>query len=491
MTGRIKLGQVTFSAVFRQGFCPVGVRSPAVRAFLFGLFIASAHAYPTLPPRPIADGIAGPADPHVGASYTNPAALGPLHGVHFWMDASPNFHLGSIQFSGKEVSGHTSIDYADFNAFIGATWDLGTDYFTVGISSIVPYADLASFGNSPAQYHSLNQNWLTYQQTFAVSGKLANRLYIGVGFNIAESWMQWRFARDTALGGSSPLCDSPTCGVGNPQATETIRLRGFGYGLGFSVGVLGRATDRLWLAASYISHFYTPGGGDEIVLTDERGTRIDGPGVVCYDSTGKTTPCVGNSRTSLYVPDILQAAARIEVNPKLELEATLRWVHWGERSQLDWTAQGGNLGQVLPSLLPPPQTRVDLGLQDTFGAELSLRLRVTEKLRLMPSLFFETSSVDASAVSAANLDAPKLDLALIAEWKPIKHLTLGAHAGATAFLMRDVDSRQSLQNTLGCVKSQYRLDACGALINGDGLPSASGRYTLFTVHLGAAVGLDY
>src|SRR5205807_6661978 len=145
-------------------------------------------------------------------------------------------------------------------------------------------------------------------------------------------------------------------------------------------------------AASYISHFFTGGGGDQVILQDERGTRVAGPGVSCADAAGQPTPCTGNARTAIYLPDIVQVAARGELTSKLDIEATLRWLHWGELSQLDWTAQGGNLGQVRADLAPPPQTRRDLGLQDSFGAELSLRLKVGEKLRLMPSLFFETSS---------------------------------------------------------------------------------------------------
>src|SRR5205807_6536661 len=120
-----------------------------------------ARAYPTLAPRPIANAIAGPADPHVGAAYENPAALGPLHGAHFWMDAGPRFHLGSIQ----QAAGATGINYTDFDAFLGATWDVGTDTFTVAISTIVPFTDLGSFGDAPARYHSMDQQWLTYQQS--------------------------------------------------------------------------------------------------------------------------------------------------------------------------------------------------------------------------------------------------------------------------------------------------------------------------------------
>ena len=121
-----------------------------------------------------------------------------------------------------------------------------------------------------------------------------------------------------------------------------------------------------------------------------------------------------------------------------------------------------------------------------------------QKLRLMPSLFFETSSVETSAVNAAAIDAPKLDLALVLEWRPVKHLVLGAHLGATAFILGDVASRYHPRDTVACVDANFDLatrfenrPACQDVINGNGLPSASGQYTLFTLHLGAALGLDY
>ena len=33
----------------------------------------------------------------------------------------------------------------------------------------------------------------------------------------------------------------------------------------------------------------------------------------------------------------------MEVTPRTEIETTLRWIHYGERAQLDLETQGGNL----------------------------------------------------------------------------------------------------------------------------------------------------
>src|SRR5690242_11271308 len=100
----------------------------------------------------------------------NPAALGPLHGVHFWMDAGPRFQLGSIQ----QTNGTTPINNTSFDAFLGATWDVGTDTFTIAVSTMVPFNDLAAFGDAPARYHSIEQQWISYQQSLSLSGKLSS-----------------------------------------------------------------------------------------------------------------------------------------------------------------------------------------------------------------------------------------------------------------------------------------------------------------------------
>jgi long-subunit fatty acid transport protein len=453
---------------------------------------ASARAYPLLAPRPVESAIAGPSDPHVAAIFYNPAALGPLRGVHFWMDGAARIHEGDID-RGYAGAGSTRINYADTDAFVGVSWDFNSDAFRVGVGAMVPYTDLGSFGGSATGYHSTAQTYVDFQQTVAVAIKISSRFYFGASASAMESWMSWHFDRDAALAGGSAgvysgggLCGAQPCGFENPAAREQLRVRGFSAGWTISAGLLAHVTDRLWLGASYLSHTFNGQAGSELQLHDEKGTRVSGPGVSCGGQA-----CVGNSSVNLYIPDVVMAALRVELTPRTEIETTLRWIHYSERAQLDLQTQGGNLSQLPPSLALPPSMRRDLGLQDTFGAELSLRFRLNDKLRLSPSLFFETSAVEASAVSAAALDAPKLDLALTAEWKPIKHLVLGAHVGGTAYMLGNVHSRNSPTDTVRCVDAQYSLDRCGAVVSGDGLPQASGKYSLFVVHLGAAVGFDY
>jgi hypothetical protein len=156
--------------------------------------------------------------------------------------------------------------------------------------------------------------------------------------------------------------------------------------------------------------------------------------------------------------------------------------------------QGGTLGNLGAGPHPaaiPSQQLYDRGLQDAFGVEVSGRWALGDRLRLSPSIFFESSAVDQSAVTAANLDGPKIDVALTAEWRPFHWMIVGASAGATGYIIGDVKSRFDSRSLAACVDAAYSLDACTAANDGQGLSTASGHYTLYVVHLSGAIGLEF
>jgi hypothetical protein len=188
---------------------------------------------------------------------------------------------------------------------------------------------------------------------------------------------------------------------------------------------------------------------------------------------------------------MVQAAMRVVATPRLDVEAQFRFVHYGARSALDVSLQGGTLGQSAV----PPQFLLDRGLQNTYAVEVSTRHQVLPNLRLSPSLMFETSAVAADAVSPAALDANKLDAALTVEWRAWRSgataLFVGAHLGATAYLLDNVNSRFDATAETACVDAGYSLAACAKRNAGDALPSASGDYYLVVVHAGASLGIVY
>jgi long-subunit fatty acid transport protein len=465
-----------------------------VRALAFAVVIglcARASGYPFFAPRPVPNAIAGAADPHVAAIFYNPAALAPLRGLHLYLEGGPRLYEGSIDRSSVEgrPGGSARINDAGFDAFVGLAWDLGTNSITIGLATYAPMVDLSSFGDSPVRYHAIDSKLVVWEQTLAAAIKISSRFFFGATANFAESWLYYKYARDAALAGGTPgvdqpggLCGAMACGLENPAAAETVRLRGFGWGIGFTVGILTRPIDRLWIGLSYTSHVFNTGAAPDFPIESETGARIRPAGGAAYD---------GGSRVTVVLPDFIYLATRVELTPTVDVEGSLRWVHYGARSQLDVKTQGGTLGQLDPTLALPPEFLLDRGLQDAFAVEASGRFRVGQKLRLSPSFVFESSAVEASAVSAAALEAPKIDLALTAEWRPRTHLVLGAHVGGTAYVLGDVSSRFHPRDQTRCVDARYDLAACGAVESGGGLPSASGHYTLFVVHFGAAIGVDY
>jgi long-subunit fatty acid transport protein len=456
-------------------------------------------------PRPVASAIAGPTDPHVAAAFYNPAALGPLRGFHLYFDGGPRIHLGTIdrKASADSPGGSAPINWTDFDGFVGLSTDLGTDAITLGIATYAPLVDLTAYpGGSAAEYHARWLRMATLKQTAAVGLRIDRRFYFGAAVNVSETWIDYRYDRDAALAGGSAgvdqpggLCGSAACGLENPSAAQDVRVRADGFGAGFSLGILVRPVDRLWLAASYISPTFSSGympprRDRQTLITPAPGQPNPG----CTTPTGvPSTNCYGNALVGVLVPDTIYVGARVEVTPRVEVEASFRWVHYGGRSGLDLVLEGGQLDRLgsSPATRIPAENQIDFGLQDAFGVEASGRFRLGEHLRLAPSLFLENSAVTTGSVNAASIDAPKLDATLTAEWRPVRHLVLGAHVGGTAYFLGEAGGGFQPRAQVACVDAGYSLDACGAQNTGNALPSADGHYTYFVIHLGAAIGIDY
>jgi long-subunit fatty acid transport protein len=450
----------------------------------------------------VASAIAGPADPHVAAAFYNPAALGPLRGLHLYLDGGPRVHLGAID---RDTGGAATIAWSDLDAFVGGSWDLGTESVTLAIATSTPFVDLTQYrAGSPVEYHARYLRMATLEETAAVAFRLHRRIFVGASANFAQSWIDHRFRRDAALAGGSAgvdqpggLCGAAACGLENPLAAQDLRVRAWGWGIGFTVGLLVRPVDRVWLAVSYISRIFNVGRGVDLPLREDQSvTVLPAPGQPapgCTDPNGvPQAGCSGNALVNVAVPDIVHLATRIELTRRAELEATARYVHYGVRSGLDYGLQGGQLDRLQPaSGALPPTFRVDYGLQDAWGLEASARFLVGDRLRLAPSLMVESSAVRRASVNAAAIDAPKIDATLIAELRPTTHLLLGAHIGGTAYVLSHAGDGFSPRAQAACVDAAYSLDACAADNQGSALPAAAGRYTQFVLHLGVALGIDY
>jgi long-subunit fatty acid transport protein len=466
-----------------------------VRVFVSSLVLLTATralAYPLMAPRPVPDAIAGPTDPHVAAAFYNPAAMGFLRGIHFFADGGARLSLASIKRDGASDGGSTNAAAA-LDTFIGITWDLATDSLNIGVAAYTPFTELSSYApTGPLRFHETSLRFATLEETLAGAWQIERHIAIGAAFLVNESWLQYDYARDLAPAGGSAvvsqanaLCGGAPCGYENPLAQQQLHLQGFDHGFGFVVGLIVRPDDRVWLGASYTNH---KAGGD-VALTDSQNasvTTAPGQGAPCAGPS-----CFGRDRVLMLLPEMIQAGVRVTLSPTLDLEASWRFVHYGARTALDVSLQGGNLTHANV----PTQSLIDRGLQNTNLVEVSTRHQLSPSLRLSPSLAFETSAIAADAVTPAALDGPKVAAALTVEWKAWQAasttLTIGAHIGGTAYVLSRVASRFDARAETACVDAAYSLEACGKLDFGDALPSASGSYTLFVVNAGIAVGIQY
>ncbi len=446
------------------------------------LSAARVEAWPFVPPRPVPSAIAGPTDPHVAAAFYNPAALGPLTGVHLHIEGAARIQLGSIDRDGG--AGSQSIVQAHPDAFMGLSWNVAP--FTIALAVYTPQTELTNYPlDSPVRFAATEHTMFVFQQTASVAARISGRFFVGVAANFGEVWLQHRFARDAALDGGGAgvdqpggLCGGVPCGDENPQATQRVRVRGFDWGVGFSVGVLTRPVDRLWIGLSYTSELF------DLKLTDNFRARVEpapGQGAICNGL------CAGNAAVPVVVPDMVQLGLRVEASPKIDVEVQARWIHYGARENLDVMLQGGDLAQAGV----PPQLTLGRGWRDTWLVGASVRFAVNDKLKLSPSLMFETGAMESGLVNAASMDAPKVDIALTAAIRPGRHLFLGAHLGATAYILGHAGERFDPRAQTRCVDARFDLDACSASTRGEGQPSAAGQYTLFVLHMGAAIGFDY
>lgn len=473
------------SRAVRRGAPAAALVVAAVAAALGG----RAGAYPLMAPRPTPDVIAGPTDPSVAAAFYNPAALGYLRGVHLLADGGVRGSLGSAS---RDGAGSSGIGWANPDAFAGVTWDLATETLDLGLAVFTPFNDLSSFPTrGPLRFHEQAMRFGSLEEVLAGAWQIERHVAIGAELVVDQNWIDYRFARDAAPSGGSAtvaqpstLCGGMPCGYENPLAEQELRLRGYANGIGFSVGAIVRPVERLWIGLSYTSH----AAGDLSLQDNTRGriTPAPGQGPVCGGGD-----CFGDDKVLLQLPEMVQAGVRIVVNPKLDVEASWRFLHYGARAALDVSLQGGDLGNAAA----PTHFALDRGLQNSYLVEVSTRHTLGPSLRLSPSLAFETSAVAPSAVNAAAIDAPKLDAALTLEWRAwhsgASSLFLGAHVGGTAYFLGHVDSRFSASAETACVDAGYSLDACAGEIAGDALPSASGNYTLFVINAGLALGFVY
>ena len=329
-----------------------------------------AIAQPLLGLRPGGTATEGPTDFDPTGVWWNPAAIGPLRGLHVVANGQLGMERGSYD---RAASAGVDANHAfpkaalsanHFGYFGAATWDFGFDSFTLGVAVYSPFGDGRSFAESktqpfsslnlPAGYHLVAENFQNVYVSFAAALRLHPRLYIGVSVTPIDSSTDLTFYRDGALDGGdatvarpNSLCGGRPCGYENPAAAQRIQVHGDGgsffdnavpkpSGLGIGLGLIARPSERVWLGLSWQHVVPLPATSsaydrpyEQPSATGARVTPSLGQGPVCGGTTDARLPCLGGDSIGYALPDVYHFGARIQLTAKLELTTWVRLVTYG------------------------------------------------------------------------------------------------------------------------------------------------------------------
>lgn len=496
-----------------------------------------ASAFPFLPLRPGGTPFEGPVDWEPSALWWNPAALGPARGVHVQLVAQARLDRGEIDRAA--IRSDTGLPRAAADRTFAAEPyernDLGGfGAFTVNLSENITFAggvyspwqscsipSLCSGTPSttrlargsldlPSAYHVASESWAHVYFAGAAAIRISPRFFLGAGLAVVDSFATIDFYRDTALDGGnasvarpSALCGGRPCGYEDPAAMQGIHAQGDGQllptGLAASVGVVARPTERFWIGASWQRVFPAFSSQPGYSTADALHARVSPAPGATGDAACGGSVCTGGDVITYALPDVWHVGAKIALRDNLELSTWGRLVVYGGYGSSD-PAQRGLVvrlsGDPVRRGGAPSMIVFDYGLQPAVAAEVGLRWTPHPRLRLGISTAVESSAVAADRVSAAALDAPKLDTMLAAEVRATSWLRLALSYGLTTLFPATATAPPSGHAydpgaTVRCVDARYDVASCTDATEGRGLPTNAGDYSLFRHSLALSATADF
>ncbi len=450
-------------------------------------------------------------EPHPASIAHNPAAIGLLKGTHVFLDGTVRLETGRIRrapidsSTGVPPAGSAEGDlrfererYAHFtpDLYLGATSDLGTDRVVLGVAVFTPFGELQRFadptdrappnGDASLRYHRIRSEWFHLFVLPVVAVKLHERLRIGLGFGYVRSMLRLSFGRDCAIrscrGG---VAETPP--FEDPRWTEKVTVNGGENSFMFNLGVMLRLPGGFDVGLAYRS---------KVVGVNQNDIDTEGDATVRLYDANATVPgwktVRGRARVSYELPDSLAVGVKWQ-RKAWDAMAGFEWVRWGVHKKLELSLSGNAFRGADMSNFDLNFVR-HRGFQDVFRIRL-LAGRRWESLHLSWGAIFESSAVPRRWLSAAAVDAHKLDLLIALTWRP--HKRVGLYVGYSVTLAPEVEVTNSgfdPRYATGCVDDQVDIlwsDNCKRVAEGQGLPTAAGSYWQMVHRLGLGVSFDY
>lgn len=405
-----------------------------------------------------------PATPNAYAVYYNPAAMGGTHGTNLIIDASVVARFASYERAATAPSADCQKDPDCVAAntgkgtlknllalpYIGATTDLGTKDFRLGLAGYIPYGGMATWDkkggvqgipgstDGPQRWHTISGTILAMHATLAASYTLPANLSLGASVSGIYHTVGTVRARnaddgDVVRGPDGSLTE------GRSYLKANAFNVGATFGLYWAPEKTGsRALDhRLKLGVSYTSQ---PGFGETRMAGEL--TQVLGSGVA------------GDIQKIDFLqtyPDIIRFGAAYKLpGDKWELKADVDFVRWsvfdrqcvvlaGKNCNID-SATGGPAG-ANDAEKAANSRDVVLNLkrdwQNAVGFRAGPSYFLSPEVELFGSLGFSTSAVPKATIDANTIDSFRIYAAAGLRYELSKRLTLAGSYNHIFFMPVD------------------------------------------------------
>ncbi len=298
----------------------------------------------------------------------NPAGLADLRGVQLSLQST-----WCNAYTEHTSPGGVKTDMEDKwqpvpSAF--ATWDMGTERFTLGLGVSLPNGLSSEWGaDSFARYSGYYSELIIADYTLALGYRINEQLSVGFGLDYYVSELEQRqripgFAFFPAL----PL-------------DPAVRIKGSGEAWGFNLGIRYEFNERHAVAATYRKAF-----------------TVDYDGDVAVQGVGSF-----GMETSFDYPGSIVLGYAYRPNERWTFEVNLDWTHW---------SQVGDVVLDIPALAGQPfapdgQVRIERDFHNTLAYKFGVQYQYSEALALRFGYIYNEN---ATAEAVWNPTQPDTDM---------------------------------------------------------------------------------
>jgi long-chain fatty acid transport protein len=284
------------------------------------------------------------------AAYYNPAGMTQIKGTELCLGSY--VFVPKYEFSG--AAGTDKMDSISISPHLYWVSDFYTERLRVGLALNIPYGTSVKWSdNGPFQYLVTESRLTIYNIEPSVSYQVTDDLSVGVGLNVYHGDVKQEFNYSPFLPGVS------------------TRFQGQNQGVGGTVGLLWKPSEKHGFAAVYRSPFRVNFEGDATI------TGLVGPSA---------------SSAMIEFPQTVTIGYAFRPTPKLKLEVNVDWTDWD-------TLNTVQLRSVSPLVAGDPRSTIPFNWESSFFYEVGAQYELNESWVLRAGYIFSENSVPNSSFS--------------------------------------------------------------------------------------------